>query len=1221
MNNTQADDEFDPSSTPSGAPAGSTNSSAEFGPGFDDEFDSEVNFKSDAGSAGGGEKGSVPSPTIADNASDKNGGPRVSLRAMLSKGTGLRVSGAAGLLESIAAQIAVPGTPLHERIEKKSSALIGSLGKLVATDPDFKVVCAKFAENFESLKGAGLKSAVLKFLDSLQDTFELTDDQAAICVLLTATASLRKRADKSKTKAALTLRILGSVVSADSDCEMDSRIKLVASGDLIGDLTGGDRANVALFKTPSSFTIRLFVAWVDHLSRLSEHDSSLAEERKKFFMTAGTQHVLWQQVVDKRLEHILLCWARFDEAKQEFARFQQILNVQLLPADVYGIVKLFWPAIHPELIEEMKNASRLWSIAGKSVSWLEGVPVFPSFERSENSLVMEPCYRDFFEMTWNLWTANGDRQVVKVNPRQMLAAPPAGSDKAPRSGKSSDATPKKDRPCFHFKKHGSCKFGGDEGCRNGTHPAEFKSAGGLPAPVPKVDVALAAGVVVGDDLVERECRMCKKQFSESQNEWFVEKKLEAMPWHCDACRQLRHKQRKEAAAKSSAASPAAIVLSQAPAAAAPVPAAAAPVSAAPSIGVPLVQPAQASNVSESSWNEIVEFGDAEDFFFMISEPDALQDIAIEYGESGDEDFKDQIADEHFHRCWLGKLFSMWAPLMKNSVRVNDVSFFKAAVNPGAPGHLLRAADDNADSYAVPSSDGQGETLEQLNSPCPWILASASDDDADPSDDDGQIVCSPSWASLNNHNLAAKSMTMKAKFNGDALHDDRIRIHQGINRSIQLCVTDSQGRLLAVPSEDGIEICLPGISLDLDHFSLDLLPSMLFEQTALSSEVSDFKYRGVVELCDDFGDKQSWYYFEIAVSDGVAATASDEEGNAVSWLEAWQWRTMNELRAAEASCFFDFKNASDQRGIVVEPLGSEEFEYAMGSSPDLHTEEAAVDSPEEFLVKMTRNKYSVLSSDEEDCLDQFISKHGGIESVNADNSPDSHASGNDQLEFIHSRFGDILPLVLEHAVLQDFSVLMFSKSRSWLVRQPSAKKVIKKILADKELRTPVKVIETLAKLVPFAVELIRVGVSPEFLAAELAADHGDDKLFQDFHLFDYEVVVAASLDLSGIVIEKQFQFAATALAGVSSELCLVCSGLRSDIKKLADNNELLASARKLGMPKQLTLRECISRASESVMFGDPSYRFVKKLIRGDTALDQVNSESMPFFGAGSTEPRQ
>ena len=48
---------------------------------------------------------------------------------------------------------------------------------------------------------------------------------------------------------------------------------------------------------------------------------------------------------------------------------------------------------------------------------------------------------------------------------------------------------------------------------------------------------------------------------------------------------------------------------------------------------------------------------------------------------------------------------------------------------------------------------------------------------------------------------------------------------------------------------------------------------------------------------------------------------------------------------------------------------------------------------------------------------------------------------------------------------------------------------------------------------------------------------------------------------------------------------------------------------------------ISRASESVMFGEPSYRFEKKLIRGGTALDQVSSESMPFWGAGSTEPRQ
>ena len=145
-------------------------------------------------------------------------------------------------------------------------------------------------------------------------------------------------------------------------------------------------------------------------------------------------------------------------------------------------------------------------------------------------------------------------------------------------------------------------------------------------------------------------------------------------------------------------------------------------------------------------------------------------------------------------------------------------------------------DKSAYSFALPSSNGQGETLEQLNSPCPWMLASAQDDDKVEPDDDGKVVCSPCCASLDNHNLAAQSMIMKSKFNGDALQDDRIRIHQDINRSVQLCVTDSQGRLMAIPSEDGIEICLPGISLWLGHFGVDLFPSMLFEQTALSAAV-------------------------------------------------------------------------------------------------------------------------------------------------------------------------------------------------------------------------------------------------------------------------------------------------------------------------------------------------------------------------------------------------
>ena len=74
------------------------------------------------------------------------------------------------------------------------------------------------------------------------------------------------------------------------------------------------------------------------------------------------------------------------------------------------------------------------------------------------------------------------------------------------------------------------------------------------------------------------------------------------------------------------------------------PAVAAPASAVPSIGVPLAQPlaqpVQVSNASEASWNKIVEFGDSEEFFYMISDSNALQDIAGEYGYSSDDDSKD-----------------------------------------------------------------------------------------------------------------------------------------------------------------------------------------------------------------------------------------------------------------------------------------------------------------------------------------------------------------------------------------------------------------------------------------------------------------------------------------------------------------------------------------------------------------------------------------------------
>ena len=163
---------------------------------------------------------------------------------------------------------------------------------------------------------------------------------------------------------------------------------------------------------------------------------------------------------------------------------------------------------------------------------------------------------------------------------------------------------------------------------------------------------------------------------------------------------------------------------------------------------------------------------------------------------------------------------------------------------------------------------------------------------------------------------------------------------------------------------------------------------------------------------------------MAVSDDVAAIALDEEGNDVSWLEAWQWRNMNELRAAEASCFFDSKTASDQHGFVADPLSSD----SSYEDEDLHGMKAADESPEELLIKVTssadsKNRFSLLSSNADDCLDQFISKHGANESLNADNSPEFNQSGDVKLEFVDPRFGEKLPLVLEHAFIQDSFVLM------------------------------------------------------------------------------------------------------------------------------------------------------------------------------------------------------
>ena len=124
----------------------------------------------------------------------------------------------------------------------------GATAKLISIDPEFKILCKNFADNFESYSGVVLKSRVLELLDVLQDTYELADDQAAFSILMFSTSRLRKRGDKSLQNAAMTMRILGSVVSV-SDSELSARLSKLEDGILEGDLSGGDRSGVIRFAT------------------------------------------------------------------------------------------------------------------------------------------------------------------------------------------------------------------------------------------------------------------------------------------------------------------------------------------------------------------------------------------------------------------------------------------------------------------------------------------------------------------------------------------------------------------------------------------------------------------------------------------------------------------------------------------------------------------------------------------------------------------------------------------------------------------------------------------------------------------------------------------------------------------------------------------------------------------------------------------------------------
>ena len=181
-------------------------------------------------------------------------------------------------------------------------------------------------------------------------------------------------------------------------------------------------------------------------------------------------------------------------------------------------------------------------------------------------------------------------------------------------------------------------------------------------------------------------------------------------------------------------------------------------------------------------NEIVEFGESEEFFCMISDSNALQDIAGEYDSSSDDDSKIRSADDHSLRCCLTKVFNGWAALVvkKSCVLLPATGKLQTAATgklQTAPGHLLQAEIANevclhpdllcpsgyslvdyvenihcpvckakvdvdvssctescsgcresfAVSIALPSSDGQGE----------------SDDDAVDSNVDDKVSCSPS----------------------------------------------------------------------------------------------------------------------------------------------------------------------------------------------------------------------------------------------------------------------------------------------------------------------------------------------------------------------------------------------------------------------------------------------------------------------------------------------
>ena len=151
--------------------------------------------------------------------------------------------------------------------------------------------------------------------------------------------------------------------------------------------------------------------------------------------------------------------------------------------------------------EEIKSVVRLGVSATQGripVRWLQNIPVFKT--------VLE--YENLFRLAWSLYISGGDRRVASKDcPTVSGPAGPAAPD---QSGVSKD--------CKHFKKFGICKFGGEEQCRNGLHPVEFRKSAGNSALVPKIPAPLPLVVLpAGDpDTIVKDCRRCQLPFSESE---------------------------------------------------------------------------------------------------------------------------------------------------------------------------------------------------------------------------------------------------------------------------------------------------------------------------------------------------------------------------------------------------------------------------------------------------------------------------------------------------------------------------------------------------------------------------------------------------------------------------------------------------------------------------------------------------------------------------------